>query len=288
MIEQVFVVGPGRVGKCLALVHQRAGAQVFVLGRQQGLWMDWARAHAMKPLLQCSEAPRENVLVLLAVPDRELSAAVKQCQEHLSGARNALVHMSGVYGLELFDSVGEGQTQSAAIHPLMAFGGDPEVDATALATSMASVATRAREQDILVEVLACWGVRGLPLAASVDRRRYHLGLSLLSNHVTALCGWAHELLEPALGSESQAVIQDMVQRAVDSVSQQGAAAALTGPVVRGDVATIQAHLVSLSPAEAVRYRGALLAVIDLALASGRLSLEAAEEIRALAAAVPIS
>ena len=82
MIEQVLVVGPGRVGKCLALVHQRAGAQVFLLGRQQGLWMDWARAHNMQPLLQCANAPRENILVLLAVPDSELAAAVQQCQEH--------------------------------------------------------------------------------------------------------------------------------------------------------------------------------------------------------------
>lgn len=288
MIEQVLVVGPGRVGKCLALVHQRAGAKVFVLGRQQGLWMDWARAHAMEPLLHCSDAPRENILVLLAVPDRELAAAVQQCQEHLLGARNALVHMSGVVGLELFEEGKDSQTQCAAIHPLMAFSGDPEADATALSTAMASVATHAREQDLLVEVLSCWTVRGLPLAADVDRKRYHLGLSLLSNHITALCGWAQELLEPALGGETQAVIQEMAQRAVNSAAQQGAATALTGPVVRGDVATVQSHMASLAPAEAARYRGALLAVIDLASASGRLSSEAAQEMRAIAAGEPAS
>lgn len=288
MIEQVLVVGPGRVGKCLALVHQRAGANVFVLGRQQGLWMDWARAHAMTPLLQCSDAPRDHILVLLAVPDRELAAAVVQCQEHLLGAHNALVHMSGVHGLELFEKERGGQTQCAAIHPLLAFSGDPEADATVLSMSMASVATAAREQDLLVEVLSCWGVRGLALAANVDRNRYHLGLSLLSNHVTALCGWAHELLLPALGGETQAVVQEMAQRAVDSVGHQGAAAALTGPVVRGDVATVQAHMAGLAPAEVERYRGALLVVIDLACASGRLSAEVAQEMRAIAAGEPAS
>jgi len=283
MIEQVLVVGPGRVGRCLALVHQRAGAQVFVLGRQQGLWMDWARAHAMEPLLECHAAPRENILVLLTVPDRELPTVLQLCQKHLRGADNVLIHCSGVSGAELFQESPSSQTLCAAMHPLMAFSGHPEADAVALAGSTVTVATLSHAPHIFADVIACWGARALILAPDVERAQYHLGLSLLSNHVTALCGWATDLLQPALGEETAAVVREMATRAVLASVELGAGAALTGPVVRGDTATIQAHLQILSAAEASRYRGALTSVIDLACASGRLSEEAAGPLRALAA-----
>jgi|FLOH01.1.fsa_nt_gi predicted short-subunit dehydrogenase-like oxidoreductase (DUF2520 family) len=283
MMEQVLVVGPGRVGKCLALVHQRAGAKVFVLGRQQGLWMDWARAHAMQPLLEYHAAPRANLVVLLTVPDRELVAALECCQNHLHGAGNVLIHCSGVRGAELFSEAPNSSTVCAAIHPLMAFSGHPEDDAVALAAATVTLATFSTAAHIFADVIACWGARALTLAPDVERAKYHLGLSLLSNHVTALCGWAADLLQPALGEGTAAVVCEMATRAVLATVELGAGAALTGPVVRGDAETIQAHLHALSAAEAMRYRGALLSVIDLACASGRLSEKAAMPLRALVA-----
>ena len=279
MMDRVLVIGPGRVGKCLALVHQRAGAEVMLLGHQQGLWMDWARAHAMTPVQEFDSVPDENLLVLLTVPDDQLEDAVTRCREHLKGSHNVLLHLSGASDLEVFADFGEYEAQCAAIHPLMAFSGDPEADLNSLASSLATVATGSRFQEELAWVLKTWGVEALPLDAKLNRANYHLGLSLLSNHVTALCGWASELLSPALGDKTPQVIADMANRAVESCVEQGAANALTGPVVRGDVETVRAHLAALPGPEAVRYRGALVAVVDLALVSGRLSAEGAAEFR---------
>ena len=54
----------------------------------------------------------------------------------------------------------------------------------------------------------------------------------------------------------------------EPLEQVGLPAALTGPVARGNVATVRRHLAALPPAAALLYRATLPAVIELAQAKG--------------------
>ncbi len=75
----------------------------------------------------------------------------------------------------------------------------------------------------------------------------------------------------------------LMHNALAGASDVGAAAALSGPVLRGDRSTVEAHLAALAasaPAARPVYRALMLAALELARARG-LSASAAEALQAL-------
>jgi predicted short-subunit dehydrogenase-like oxidoreductase (DUF2520 family) len=78
-----------------------------------------------------------------------------------------------------------------------------------------------------------------------------------------------------------AAIEPMVRAAVENISALGPEKALTGPVARGDIQTIRRHLEALAgSSESLRtlYAACGLQTVDLALRSGKISVEAASEL----------
>ena len=77
----------------------------------------------------------------------------------------------------------------------------------------------------------------------------------------------------------------LAQSALQRMAESGPAEALTGPAVRGELPTLQAHLAALEahPQEgqrdAARYRSALSALLEEAQRGGRLSSAQIEELR---------
>ena len=282
MKPQVLVLGPGRVGRCLALAHQQHGARVQLLGRRPGEWQQWAVNQQIEAILDMSEAGAEIDLVLLAVADDQLQSVILNCAAHEFCSGAVVAHMSGAFGADVLEPLVAAVSATAALHPLMAFEESTEHSLTHLRSCLVSVDCADEQLATVSAAVACWQARFHRLPPKQNRASYHLALSLLSNHVTAMTSWAQEMLQPALGAETNNLIRAMSQQAVEATLNQGGAQALTGPVVRGDVRTVQAHLDALPADQAARYRGSLLAVIDLASSSGRLDPEKEAVLRALA------
>jgi predicted short-subunit dehydrogenase-like oxidoreductase (DUF2520 family) len=112
---------------------------------------------------------------------------------------------------------------------------------------------------------AWFGVAGDPLAGELahdlggrcfavadgDRAMYHAAAAVASNHLVALMGQV-ERLAAAVGVPAEAYF-DLAAGSFANVESLGAAAALTGPVQRGDWATVQRHRDALSPNELETY-----------------------------------
>lgn len=282
MKSRVLVIGPGRVGKCLALAHEQDGASVQLLGRRSGEWQQWTMNNQIEALL---DWPMEGTifdLILLAVADQDLPTVVHECvdRELVNGA--VVMHMSGAFDASILAPMKAHAAATAALHPLMAFSESARHDLQQLSASAVMVDCADEHLDQIRAMVDGWHARLRRLPADQDRASYHMALSLLANHVTAITAWAQELLQPALGGETDKLIRAMSQRAVDATLEKGGMQALTGPVVRGDVGTVQAHLDALPAEQVERYRGSLLAVIDLAAASGRLDPDKEAQLRVLA------
>ena len=80
---------------------------------------------------------------------------------------------------------------------------------------------------------------------------------IASNHLVALLGQV-ERVAAAAGVPLEAYL-DLVRATLDNVAELGPAAALTGPVARGDWATVDRHLAALDPSEHEAY-GAMVAL----------------------------
>jgi len=85
-----------------------------------------------------------------------------------------------------------------------------------------------------------------------DRVGYHAAACVASNHLVALLGQVERLAANA-GVPFEAFLP-LVRRTVDNVADLGPAAALTGPVARGDDETVARHIDALPADERDAYR----------------------------------
>ena len=104
------------------------------------------------------------------------------------------------------------------------------------------------------------------------RTLYHAGLAHGANHLVTLVAQAMELLAASGAEDPAATLRPLLTAALDNALAQGDAA-LTGPIVRGDVNTVRAHLRDIAenaPATVPSYVAMAKATADRAVLDGRL------------------
>jgi predicted short-subunit dehydrogenase-like oxidoreductase (DUF2520 family) len=118
------------------------------------------------------------------------------------------------------------------------------------------------------------GARAVVLEAE-NLALYHAGAVMASNYVVALADTAQTLLVEAGVPKDQAlpVLIPLLMSVVQNLAELGLPGALTGPVERGDVTSVERHLVALSaraPAAIELYRLLGRDVLRLAREKGKL------------------
>ncbi len=218
------VVGPGRAGGAFALALGRAG---------------WEVAEPVGRGDDPSGAARDVDLVLIATPDAAVAATAGAVDPVPS---TVVAHCSGSLGLDVVT-----HPRAAAVHPLVAL---PSADLGA--ARLAAGAWFAVAGDPLVQrVVADLGGRWFTVADR-DRAAYHAAAVVASNHLVALFGQV-ERIAAGVGVPAKAYL-DLARATLENVGELGAARALTGPVARGDWATVARHLAALDPSEHEAYR----------------------------------
>jgi predicted short-subunit dehydrogenase-like oxidoreductase (DUF2520 family) len=135
------------------------------------------------------------------------------------------------------------------LHPLQTFAGldQPEDAATRLSGVTFAVSGQGWLAGFLQELASELG--GRPVSISdADRPLYHAAAVLACPMLAAVIQAAVEVWQGMGFSAEQAVksLHPLTKGTVENVARQGVAASLTGPTVRGDVATIRGHLEALS------------------------------------------
>lgn len=262
------LVGPGRAGTAIAVALTARGWRVVgVAGR------DATRAAALgarvdAPVRPIAEVARGAALVVVATPDAVIEAATLALLPGLDEGAH-VVHLAGSRGLEAFGAARDtaGAWHFGALHPLQTLSG-------ADAAARLDGAYVAVEGPPFVAELAR-GIGLVPIRVDpAHRAGYHAAAAVASNHLVALTGQV-ERLAAAAGVPFEAFLP-LMRATLDAVTSMGPAAALTGPVSRGDLATVRAHLDALDPDE----RGAYLALArEAARLAGRDDPDLAEVLR---------
>ncbi len=240
---KVVVVGFGRLGGAICLGLKAAGWAVSTLPRSEE---SVRRAVHLRVALVDHDALHDADVCLLAVPDATVTQAAELVEADL-GLQTALVHLSGALTLDvLAPVVAKSGRAVGSFHPLAAIS-DP-TDSLA----GASVALSASGKDLMPVLHRLAGALNLtPLEVpETGRAAYHAGAVMSAGLMVSLADAAVAALEHA-GLErgpALAALLPLMQSALRGVQARGVEKGLTGPVVRGDVAVVQAHLASL-PAE---------------------------------------
>jgi predicted short-subunit dehydrogenase-like oxidoreductase (DUF2520 family) len=239
---RVAVVGPGRVGTLLAVAGARAGWRVTAVagGSAAAREAVAAAVAGVRPVASAVEAAARAELVLLAVPDDAIARVVDDLAlAEAVGPDHRVVHVAGSRGLDVLHRAALAGARVAACHPAM------------------TVPTGARDPDLLVGVP--WAVTASPgdlgwaeelvvqlggdphRVADEARGLYHAGLAVASNAVGAAVVTARRLLLAARVERPEAFLAPLAAASVANAAVDGVAA-LTGPIVRGDLGTVRAHL----------------------------------------------
>jgi predicted short-subunit dehydrogenase-like oxidoreductase (DUF2520 family) len=271
---RIAIVGPGRVGAAIARRLVQAGAEVVgLLGRDHGRTaaaVQWSGAGAA---LDWPDLRRAHVLVF-AVGDQDLPGAIAAAVAHGAHRRCALwLHTSGRYGLEVFAAAGGHGVRIGALHPVAPFA-DAASGAVAMAGALALCEAGARSERLLRRLCLLLGMAPIVATRGLDRARYHAACALAANGTTALRA-AVDLAFAGAGSlsadQQRRLADALMAAALLASSDRGPAAALSGPVRRGDAATVALHLQSLAatgPLVAAVYRGLMRQALALAEAQG--------------------
>lgn len=255
--RDVVVVGPGRVGTTLAVALGRAGYRV--VGAAGGSSASRERFASHLAGVRTAEDPAELVpragTVLVTTPDDAIEDVVTGLAvAGAVGDGQHVVHVAGSRGLDVLRRAALAGARVAACHPAQTVPGT-RVDADALVGAAWAVTCADPDRAWAVDLVEATG--GDAHVVPDDRRvLYHAGLTVGSNTVGAAVAVARQLLLAAKVEDPAAFLGPLVRASVDNVLRDGAGA-LTGPVVRGDVGTVAAHLAQLDadlPALASAYR----------------------------------
>lgn len=157
--------------------------------------------------------------MLLCVPDTEIApAAAMVAPGRLVG------HCSGATGLDPL-----APHEALGLHPLMTVTAAGAAFAGAGAAVAGSTPRALAVAHALADVL---GLRAVELR-DADRPAYHAAASVASNFLVTL-----EAFAEALAPVDRALLVPLVRATVDNWAAHGAGHALTGPIARGDAATV--------------------------------------------------
>lgn len=265
--ERIVLVGPGRAGTsvCRALVEAGAVATAIVGGGAESVAAAAAELGPL-PIRTLQTALEPGAVVVLAVPDDRLTS-VAASLDGPSSPDTLVLHLSGAAGREILAPLAARGVRTAAWHPLRAFA-TRGAGRGGFAGAAVAVEAEAADQVRLFALAAQAG--GRPFALRGARRGlYHAAAAIAGNAPLALLDIAERAFvaagaPPELARES---LLALCRGALDNAELRGPAAALTGPVVRGDAATIAKHLAELgarSPAERELYAALCAALVRLA------------------------
>jgi len=294
----LVIVGAGRVGSSLAIDLARADrfAPITVVCRTDPGPVRSSRLTALDIALVeaapdtgvpdvvfgSAETPVPVGLVLVfCVPDDRLEATAAAwagaCADGRVPSPSIALHTSGLHDASAIAPLRRCGAAVAGCHPLVAiaspgngrfqgvtFGIDGDPPAVALAAELAGL------------------LGGRTCSVRPEARpRYHLAAVFGSNFLVACLAVATELLaESAEGlsdAEALSALLPLARSALENLEGGNVADGMTGPLVRGDVATVERHLLALDPVRRDLYRA--LGTELLAAREDRLEAEVVARLR---------
>jgi predicted short-subunit dehydrogenase-like oxidoreductase (DUF2520 family) len=275
MTARVFVLGAGRAGRALAHALRVAGVDVIGLhGRRPDAGITWG---------EWPEALSVATVVLVTVRDAELDAVLRSLLGAPLGAGAVVLHASGNLEPQALSVLRAHGHDGGTFHPLLPLT-DPTRATEQLHRAWIGIDGDEDARAVSRELAAALGARVLEIPAGA-KARYHAAAVFASNLPMVLLATAMRLLTSAGVPEDAArgALGTLLVSAAENASVMGPSAALTGPIVRGDVDTVRAHLDALGDVPAILelYRGLSREALLLGAEAGADSARLEEVRRAL-------
>lgn len=275
-MEKVNIIGCGRAAGSLAklwLQSGRYGPGGIANRSPESSTAAVARIGAGIPVQTAAEMPDARYW-MIGTSDHQIVTAAESLADSGLPLDGCLVfHLAGRFGVDVLAPLQGSGAQLAALHPVRSLThehlGLEDFAGTACVAEGGEAAL-----EMLKPLVSATGGSWLPVN-DIDRGLYHAAVAMTSN-VTKAVTWKAQrwLIRAGLPEETaDTVTNQLLNSTVEDLFRSGARQSITGPVVRGDTRTIEAHLEavrSTHPDDIDIYRILARTVFDLALNRGDL------------------
>jgi predicted short-subunit dehydrogenase-like oxidoreductase (DUF2520 family) len=284
----VFIMGAGVVGTALAARLVRAGVPVLGLHGRQAELSDAASAISgvLSSTGDIPEMLTQADVVIISVRDERIREVVDRLIKEKRLTKNQVVlHTSGANAAgDILSSARSHVKAVGTLHPLVSFA-DPRLAAEGMRTVAFGLEGDPLALRLAAKLVGLLGARSVVLD-SKNLALYHAGAVMVSNYFVALADLGKTLLVQAGVPEAEALpaMIPLMTSVVQNLAQVGLPGALTGPVERGDVSSVERHLAALkqrAPQMMGLYQLMGREVLRIALSKGPLDADAVARLEAL-------
>lgn len=284
--DSVAIIGAGRVGTATGHLLRSRGYPVVAVADISEAALRLALEYTGgRACASAAEAAALAETVFITTTDDVIAAVCRDIAERGAlGPGKRVIHMSGAGGLDLLEAARRTGASIATIHPLQSF-----VDVAAVIASIPGSTFAITAQDDIRD----WAVKivtdlgGIPFfVEDASKPLYHAAACVASNYLVSLMHIVTSLYG-ILGftpREATGAFWPLVRGTMANMETKGIDKALTGPIARGDVLTIEKHLAVLeaqAPEFLAIYRELGLVAAGLARNMETISEEKKEELESL-------
>ncbi len=279
--SSIGFIGAGMVGTTLAIALGRKAYRVAgVYSRTSAAARTLAiRVQGCKMYTSAQEVADACQVVFVTTPDD----AIKEVCSRVSWRKEqAVVHCSGALSLEVLDDAAKAGAVVGSFHPLQTFS---SVEGALKRLPGSTFAIEGKEPLRAFLDHTARDLSGKPVFLKPgDKVLYHASAVMASGFTVTLMKQAADLWGKLGYSREDAIVSllPLLNGTSEAIGSIGIPEALTGPIARGDIGTVQKHLDALSkvsPEATSVYCSLALAQIPVALEKGTLKNDAASKIR---------
>lgn len=248
-IPRINIIGSGKLGR--TLIRLFADHQLVEIGDV----FNRSPVHSLAAIEFCGSGRLcesiDNMnaadIWLIATPDDAIAEIAEALIETfsktpLSWTDTVVFHASGLHSSTLLEALKNKGAAIASAHPVHSFA-NPEQSIISYRGTTCTIEGDPKATEQLSYLFAEIGSTVIPIQAS-GKALYHAATVLGSNYLAVLKQAALDMLEQAgiTAPDAKQILQPLMAQSLQNLQNLGPVEALTGPIARGDIQTLTAHL----------------------------------------------
>ncbi len=261
---RIGFIGAGKMGSALGLYFKTLGYEIAGYYSRRAASTEYASEMTeSKAYSSIEDLVAASDVIFMTVTDGQI-ASVAESILSLSLSGKYICHCSGVLSSQVFSNLGERGAYGISIHPYMAIH-DPIAASKELFHTLFTIEGDEEAVQGFLLLFDALPNRILRIKAE-DKVSYHASAVMAGNLLLGLLKSSQDLLMSCGFSEEDArdlLIPYMIEN-LRNAENSGIEGALTGPLERGDMGTLQKHMSVMTEDEAAVYRALSYSLLPLA------------------------
>jgi len=242
---RMIFIGAGPVGLTMGRLFSDAGHKIvyFLSRNEKNRQKAKEFSRALKTGSRFSQVDEDFDILFISTPDDTIAEIAERIAPQIKSSRNFYAgHFSGSIPSSVLRPLKNKGCRIGSLHPLQTFASPEETINTFAGTY---ICVEGDKEAVNLFSRLATEIGGNPFSISTDKKPlYHAAAVIACNYLVTLVNEAQRLLqEIGINKENAAkMLLPLIKATVKNIETVGIPEALTGPIARGDVATVLNHI----------------------------------------------